>query len=89
MPESYNLKYCVFPCLDIIGQYVKIVEDSQKEIDGIHRMIESKKLDKTKLVQENNKSLVIFGNKKSLQQYETCLANERIINKRVLGELED
>ena len=65
MPEAYNLKYCIIPCLDIIGQYVKIVEDSQKEIDTIHRMVDSKKLDKTKLIQENNKSLVIFGNKKS------------------------
>ena len=62
---QYNLDYMSIPIMELIQQYVKIVDDSQMEIDNLHRMLDSKRLDMTKLQQENNRSLALFGSKKS------------------------
>ena len=41
----------------MLDQYDKIVDDAKYEIDGLQKMLESKKLDVAKLVKENNKFL--------------------------------
>ena len=46
---AYNLKYCTLPIRELLEQYNKLVDDSQVEIDGLHRMLDSKRLDISKL----------------------------------------
>ena len=80
---NFNLKYATQPMADILSQYNHIVGNSQGEIDSLHRMLSTKKLDKMKLEQENNKYLAINGKKHSWQCYEGRLANERVMNMRL------
>ena len=63
------------------------MDDAQFEINSLHQMIDSKKLDIAKLVKENNKFLAASGSKKSWQQYEQSLAVERVVNTRLLDKL--
>ena len=51
--------------MELLEQYNKLVDDAKYEIDGLHRMLDSKKLDISKLMRENNKFLVNSGGKKS------------------------
>ena len=81
-PE-YNLKYAAGPSLDLINQYTRLVEDSQTEINGLHGMMSSKKLDKSKLLVDNNKFLAQYANKYSWGKYEEQLANERVTTERL------
>ena len=46
-------------------------------------MLESKKVDKMKLLKENNKFLAASGEKYSWHTYESMLANERVANQRL------
>ena len=50
---------------ELVVQYDRLVDESQYEIDGLHRMLYSKKLDISKLVRENNKFLTRAGDKSS------------------------
>ena len=81
-PE-YNLKYATDPMQQLVEQYNKLVDDSQYEINGVHRMIDSKKLDTSMLNRETNKFLLGAGDKTSWNTYERCLANERTTNERL------
>ena len=54
---DYNMKYATGPMLELIEQYNKLVDDAQYEINGLHRMLDSKKLDINKLRKENNRFL--------------------------------
>lgn len=68
-PE-YNLKYATGPMQELVDQYNKLVDDSQYEINGLHRMLDSKILDMQKLIKENNKFLAGAGHKTSWRAYE-------------------
>lgn len=46
---QYNLKYAIGPVLELVEQYNRLVDDARYEIDGLHKMLDSKKLDKAKL----------------------------------------
>ena len=63
-PE-FNLNYATGPIQEMVEQYNRIVDDSQYEINGLHRMLDSKKLDISKLVRENTKFLTGAGDKTS------------------------
>ena len=73
--------------IELVQQYNKLVDDAQYEINGLHRMLDSKKLDISKLTKENNKFLSNAGGKLSWKQYESLLANERVTNERLYGAL--
>ena len=81
-PE-YNVKYAAGPSLNLIDQYTKLVDDSQTDINRLHNTMNSKKLDKSKLLSDNNKFLAQFANKYSWGKYEELLANERITTERL------
>ena len=85
-PE-YNLKYATGPMRELVDQYNKLIDDAQYEINGLHRMLDSKKLDISKLVRENNRFLTGAGSKTSWKAYEQLLANERTTNERLQDHL--
>ena len=85
-PE-YNLNYCMGPAKELQDQYNKLVDDAQYEINSLHQMIDSKKLDIAKLIKENNKFLCSAGEKYSWKQYEKTLAVERVMNERLINQL--
>ena len=85
-PE-YNMKYACGPMQELIDQYNKLIDDAQYEINGCHRMLDSKKLDMQKLIRENNRFLEGAGLKTSWKAYEQLLANERTKNERLQEEL--
>ena len=66
--------------MELLEQYNKLVDDAKYEIEGLHRMLDSKKLDISKLMRENNKFLAASGEKYSWGKYEELLANERVAN---------
>ena len=72
---------------ELVDQYSKLVDDSQYEINGLHRMLDTKKLDISQLKKETNKFLGGAGDKTSWQAYESLLANERTANERLQEEL--
>ena len=74
----YNLKYASDPSGELIEQYNRLIDDTQNEINALHNMLSSKKLDKSKLLKENNKFLAASGEKYSWGKYEELLANERV-----------
>ena len=84
---EYNLKYCSGPGMELLDQYNKLVDDAQYEINSCHGMLDTKKLDIAKIIQENNKFLAQSGSKRSWQQYESTLAVERVVNDRLINEL--
>ena len=84
---SYNLNYCMGPPKELQQQYNKLVDDAQYEVNNLHQMIDSKKLDIAKLMNENNKYLAAAGAKRSWKQYEKTLAVERVMNDRLINQL--
>ena len=85
-PE-YNLNYATGPMLELVDQYNKLVDDSQYEINGLHRMMDTKKLDISQLGKETVKFLKGAGDKTSWNAYECLLANERTTNERLQEQL--
>ena len=84
---AYNLKYASDPSSELIEQYNRLIDDTQNEINALHNMLNSKKLDKAKLLKENNKFLAASGEKYSWHKYEQLLANERVAAERIQGLL--
>ena len=54
-----DLKYCIDPLLGLTKQLSNLVEDSRTEIEGLHRMLENKNLDISKLSKENEKYIFL------------------------------
>ena len=61
------------------------MEESRNEIDGLHRILESKQLDIAKLSSENDKFMQLNGGNRMWKEYELLLARERIVNRRLLA----
>ena len=81
------MMYCMQPGTGLIGNYNRLVEDAREEINSLHSIFDSKKLDCAKLTRENSKFLGENGSKRSWMKYEKLLGIERVVNTRLIDKL--
>ena len=75
---EYNLKYCSGPIKELIEQYNQVVDLAQFEINEIHSMIGSQKLDLVNIEKENTRFLSQYKGRLAWDEYELQLAIERV-----------
>ena len=81
--EFKDVLYCCEPMLHQMNDYMHVVNKTIEDAESVNRMIETKDMDIHQMKKQNEKFLMEFGEKTSWKKYESMLAKERLINKRL------